>query len=127
MNQANPPPLPLLFAFSPILKNVISTEAIHSLTVNRAAKKSAFLPMPPPSRYAFVFAFSCHPSPQAEDLLLSLSLPVLLHPAKTLSFRPERIHSLTVNRAAEKSAFLPRPHPGPNALVLTHSSYPGPP
>jgi hypothetical protein len=32
------------------------------------------------------------------------------------------IHSLTVNRAAEKPASLPAPHPSPDALSLAHSS-----
>jgi hypothetical protein len=63
---------------SPIQNPVISTGAIHSLTVNRAAEKSAFLLMSHPCLDAFVLLFSCHPSPQAEDLLLPLPLPVLL-------------------------------------------------
>jgi hypothetical protein len=34
----------------------ISTEAIHSLTVNRAAEKSAFLPVSLPTQKPFVFS-----------------------------------------------------------------------
>jgi hypothetical protein len=84
-------------------------------------------------------AFSCHPSPKAEDLLLSLflllpvllfvipqgsalslplPLPALLRPSKTV-ISTEAIHSTTVNRAAEKSASLPRPHPRLEAFAFS--------
>jgi hypothetical protein len=59
----------LLLLFLPLLVNpnqrtVISAEAAHGPIVSSAAKKSTFGFCP--------LLFSCHPSPQAEDLLLVL-------------------------------------------------------
>ena len=53
---------------SALQRVLISTEAAH-VFVSSAAAKSASLHIPSASYNAF--AFSCHPSPKAEDLLLS--------------------------------------------------------
>jgi hypothetical protein len=52
-------------------KAVISTDATDSLTVRRAVER------PRISLLLLLLFLSCHPSPQAEDLLLSLLLFVL--------------------------------------------------
>ena len=42
-------------------KPVISTEGIHSTTVNRAAEKPAFRPIPPPGQDTLALAVACSP------------------------------------------------------------------
>jgi hypothetical protein len=91
-----------------------------------------------PPHFTLPLPFSCHPSPKAEDLLfLPLLLPVLLFvipqgsavafvfavacfssPIQNPVISTGAIHSLTANRAAEKSASLPMPHPSPDVLSL---------